>query len=222
MKNAALSILCIGFLSLASGLHAPLHASPGRLQKIADQKKTILFKRFHGAVEVEGHRTSGIPGMTNYVETIRGTIAFEGINDIVSKSSGNLTYGMSGWNKNDTIPCGICLHKVSGTVNASFESPVSIMVNAANAKKSLTDEQIKQFKDADFFLSALANFEFKITSYTTDCCGKVIPMPPGTYIQTIAPLVIPGNFVPYKFTATIDGWSGDLFFTIKSFDGRSK
>jgi len=242
-KNIALPILCLGLLSWTAGsraatgdaagcaaIRADRSSSPaeaagegsGSPQKKAAKPKKILFKSFRGVVEVEGHRHNSTADMTNFVETISGTIAFKGINDVVTESSGTLTYAMSGWNKNDTIPCGMCLHKVSGTVQASFEPAVSKMVGAAEAKQALPDEQKKEFKDAEFHLLALANFEFRISSYTTDCCGKVIAMPPGTYVQAMQPLVIPGNFQPFRFSAEIDGWSGDLLFTIKSFDGRSK
>jgi hypothetical protein len=180
------------------------------------------FATFSGVVEVEGHRTQETPGLTNYVETIHGDIAFEGQNDSVTRSSGSLTYGMSGWNLNNTLPCGICYHSVSGTVDASLEPVVSkVEVVSSALLARLTPEEKTQFLSANlvYCLSALSTFKFKITSYKIDCCGSVINIPKGEYDETLTPLFIPlpEDTIPYKFSATIDGWSGDIFFTTKSF-----
>jgi len=222
LKRIAFSVLLLGFLSWGATVRSSSpailslgHGNPAQKKPVKPAK--VMFKSFKGVIEVSGHQTASKPGLTNYVATIHGTINFEGKNDEVVKSSGSLTYGMSGWNTPN------CNHQASGTVEAYFAPLVSKMVGASDIEKSLTKEQKSKFKGADFFLEAIAVLELKMDSYTINCGGYVVPQPFFTWQQPdIQPLFIPGNFVPFKFTGVIDEWKCDLDFTIKSFEGRSK
>jgi hypothetical protein len=255
LKRIAFSVLLLGFLawgapsgslfyfehfSPARPAIMGLDSSPGSPSqkgsvKPAKSKLKYLFKSFQGVIEVSGHLTASKPGLTNYVATIYGNISFNGKEDAVTDSSGSLTYGMSGWNANDGVPGGRCLHKASGTIQADLMPTVSVILRASDVReifkkdlkgKDLSKEQESLFKGTDHFLLATTNnFEVKMTSYLVTCGSTVVPMPLGTWrMPTIGPLYLPvTNYAPFKFTGySADEWTGDLTFTITSFDGRSK
>ncbi len=243
-KRIAFSVLLLGLFSWGASFRSPSPASLGLGHGSPSQKGSVkpakgklkyLFKSFNGVIEVSGHLTASKPGLTNYVATIHGNINFKGKEDVVTESSGSLTYGMSGWNKNDGVPGGRCLHKASGTVQADLLNPVSVILRAPNVReilktdlkgKALTKEQESLFKGTDHFLMATTNnFEVRVTSYPVTCGSIVVPQPPFTWkLPTIGPLYLPvTNYAPFKFTGyTADEWTGDLTFTITSFSGASK
>lgn len=242
-KRIAFSVLLLGLFSWGASFRSPSPASLGlghgspsqkRSVKPAKSKLKYLFKSFQGVIEVSGHLTTSKPGLTNYVATIHGNINFKGKEDAVSESSGSLTYGMSGWNKNDGVPGGRCLHKASGTVRADITPAVSVILRASDVRqilktdlkgKDLTKEQESLFKGTDHFLVATANFEVRVPSYSVTCGSLVGPVPPFTWkLPTIGPLYLPvTNYVPFTLTGyTADEWTGDLTFTITSFSGESK
>lgn len=243
-KRIAFSVLLLGLLSWGASFRSP---SPARLSlgrgnapqkgsvKPAKSKLKYLFRSFQGVIEVSGHLVTSKPGLTNYVATIHGNINFKGKEDMVTESSGSLTYGMSGWNANGGVPGGRCLHKASGTVQADLMPTVSIILRAPDVKKilktdlkgkDLTKEQESLFKGTDHFLMATTNnFEVKVTSYSVTCGSLVGPVPPFNWkLPTIGPLYLPlTNYAPFTFTGyTADEWTGDLTFTITSFSGVTK